>query len=112
MGKPCELGCTCGKHRGKEYAGKRVLNGYCVPGCECNRHKKCEPGCSCAKHSRETRLSQSAGQRRYMELAEKVTCECGAGPFTGLRGLTTHQRVSQVHGSTPPRLGTGKKASR
>jgi hypothetical protein len=36
-------------------------------------------------------------------------CECGAGPFAGLRGLTAHQLISPRHGGTSPRLGTGKK---
>jgi len=50
----------------------------------------------------------SKAQLAINERAEQVTCECGAGPFIGIRGLKTHQRVSPVHGGHSPRLGTGK----
>jgi hypothetical protein len=84
-------------------------DGRCVPGCRCNRHRKCEPDCHCDKHHPNTRQKYSEAQLAINERAERLTCECGAGPFIGVRGLKTHQRISSVHGGHSPRLGTGKK---
>jgi hypothetical protein len=54
----------------------------------------------------------SEGQLHHNENAERIMCECGAGPFLGKRGLTTHLRVNKTHGGVSPRLGTGKSVKR
>ena len=48
--KPCEVGCTCGRHSNGQYDRTP-----CKPGCNCGKHRgngsrKCKPGCTCRRH--------------------------------------------------------------
>ena len=54
--------------------------------------------------SPEARQKLREGQRRYNERHGWLTCECGAGPFTGKRGLLLHQRASEAHRKNAPGL--------